>query len=89
MVLLGAAAIVQQDRRSPVSHTPGIPASGARHHQSPPRRGAPLGLRSVRLRFAKPRPRRRNTAREGSLKNRRPAWELADAATVPATLEHA
>src|ERR1022692_470819 len=45
MVLLGAAAILQQDRCPPVSHTPRIPAFGAWHHQSPPRRRAPPRLR--------------------------------------------
>src|SRR5438445_6964887 len=55
MVLLGATAIVQQDRCPPVSHTPGIAASGTRHHQSSPRRGAPPRIRGFRLWPAKPR----------------------------------
>ena len=37
MVLLGAAALVQQDRRPALSHPPGISASGARNQGSPSR----------------------------------------------------
>jgi integrase len=47
MVLLGAAAILQQDRCPPVSHTPRIPAFGAWHRQSPPRRRAGKLFRRV------------------------------------------
>src|ERR1039457_6080891 len=68
MVLLGAAAILQQDRCPPVSHTPRIPAFCAWHHQSPPRRRAPPRLRGFRLRSTKPRPGRRHTRRVKGVK---------------------
>ena len=51
MVLLGTAALVQQDRRPPLSYPPGVSASGTRHDQSAPPRYAvsltrrPSGLR--------------------------------------------
>src|ERR1019366_5183295 len=89
MVLLGAAAILQQDRCPPVSHTPRIPAFGAWHHQSPPRRRAPPRLRGFRLRSTKPRPGRRHTTRDGCQEDRRTARELANARAVRAALENA
>src|SRR5204862_4012146 len=68
-------------------HTPRISASCARNRKSPPRYGAPPRLRGFRLQSAKPRPRRRNTTREGGQEDRCPARQLANARTVRETLE--
>src|SRR5215475_10365306 len=62
----GASALVQPDRRPSLPHPPGVSASGARHRQSPSGRGAPPGLRGVRLRTAEPRLGGGDTTRQGS-----------------------